>query len=111
MFETFNVAVDPVAGSWERETRSYEHDGMLLKFLDATPQQVQRMWDRFDREVDVCHPEDNIRDIRSINNKEHNRLSLFREDVEKLANGVWLANSVIDFFHWKLIDVFSASSE
>jgi Ulp1 family protease len=40
---------------------------------------------------------DHICDIKNINDKESNRLSLFREDMEKLANGEWLANIIIDF--------------
>jgi hypothetical protein len=53
MFETFNAAVDPVSVSWELNTRSYENDDLLRKFLDATPQQAQRMWERFDCKVDT----------------------------------------------------------
>jgi hypothetical protein len=47
MFETFNAAVDPVAHSWEHETRAYANDDLLQKFLDATPEQVENMWLRF----------------------------------------------------------------
>jgi hypothetical protein len=43
MFETFNAEVDPITGSWERENRSYVNDDLLLKFLNATPQQVKNM--------------------------------------------------------------------
>jgi Ulp1 family protease len=39
--------------------------------------------------------------------KESNRLTLFKEDMLKLANGEWLANSIIDFFTWKLIDMLN----
>jgi hypothetical protein len=70
MFETFNAASDPVAGSWEHHTRSYENDDMLRAFLDSTPQQVPYMLDWFDLEVDACHKEDNIRYIRKSNEKE-----------------------------------------
>jgi hypothetical protein len=41
MFETFDATVDPVAGSWEHENRSYVNDDLLQKFLNATYQQVK----------------------------------------------------------------------
>jgi Ulp1 family protease len=34
-------------------------------------------------------------------------LSIFKEQLVDLKNGEWLSNSIIDFFHWKLIDVLS----
>jgi hypothetical protein len=107
MFETFNAGVDPVTGSCERHTCSYENDDLLRKFLDATPQQVQRMWEWFDLKVDACHKEDHIRDIRNRNDKEHNRLFLFKVQLVDLKNGEWLSNSIIGVFHWKFIDVLS----
>jgi hypothetical protein len=34
-------------------------------------------------------------------------LSLFKEHLVDLKNEEWLSNSIIDFSHWKLIDVLS----
>jgi hypothetical protein len=54
MIETVNAAVDPVANSWERETRAYANYDVFQKFLHATPQQVKYTLLRFDRELDSC---------------------------------------------------------
>jgi hypothetical protein len=96
MFETFNATVDSVDGPWEHAARSYGNDDMFPKFLNATPQKIKNMWQRFHSELDTCYSEDHIHNIRNINDKESNRLSLFGGDVERLDNGVWLANSVND---------------
>jgi hypothetical protein len=79
MFELFNAESDPLTGSWEHHTRSYENDDHLRKFLDVTPQQAQCMWERFDLEVGAYHKEDHVHDSRNINDEEHNHLSLFKE--------------------------------
>jgi hypothetical protein len=66
--------------------------------MHATPMQVKKIWDRFDRELASFGTEDAIHRICNKIDKDKKKLSLYKENLAGLKYGQWVGNSIIDFF-------------
>jgi hypothetical protein len=77
--------------------------------MHATPNQVINMWNRIDRKLDSFHSELVIRRLANKNDENRTRLPVYKEDLECLRVGNWVANIIIDVFAWKKIKRLNSS--